>query len=70
MPAGKSLRWWYHGTQGEPMSALSRAAVDNHKHAQIEKGDTVVLSFKNHSRQREGNLPHDRPSVPASGAMF
>src|SRR5438045_8714132 len=32
------------GTQGEPMSALSRAAVDNHKHAKIEKGDTVMLS--------------------------
>jgi len=28
------------------MSGLSRAAVDNHKHAKIEKGDTVVLSSR------------------------
>ena len=50
------------GTQGEPMSELSRAAVDNHKHARIEKGDTVV-SAAHHSRQREGNLPRDRPPL-------
>ncbi|MBI2689869.1 MAG: ribonuclease J [Acidobacteria bacterium] len=34
------------GTQGEPMSALSRVAVDNHKHLKLEKGDTVVLSAR------------------------
>src|SRR5271157_3044342 len=34
------------GTQGEPMSALSRAAVDNHKYVSIESGDTVILSSR------------------------
>jgi ribonuclease J len=34
------------GTQGEPMSSLARAAVDNHKHARIEDGDTVVISSR------------------------
>jgi ribonuclease J len=34
------------GTQGEPMSALSRVAVDNHKHISVEKGDVVALSAR------------------------
>ncbi len=34
------------GTQGEPMSALSRIAVDNHKSLSVEAGDTVVLSAR------------------------
>ncbi len=34
------------GTQGEPMSALSRVAVDNHKHVSVDKGDTVVMSSR------------------------
>ena len=34
------------GTQGEPMSALSRVAVDNHKSLSVEAGDTVVLSAR------------------------
>ena len=34
------------GTQGEPMSSLSRVSVDNHKHLSVEAGDTVVLSSR------------------------
>ncbi len=34
------------GTQGEPMSTMSRAAVDNHKNLSIERGDLVVLSAR------------------------
>ena len=34
------------GTQGEPMSALSRVAVDNHKNLTVEREDTVVLSAR------------------------
>lgn len=34
------------GTQGEPMSALSRVAVDNHKSLTVQAGDTVALSAR------------------------
>lgn len=34
------------GSQAEPMSALARASVNNHKYAEIAQGDTVVLSSR------------------------
>ncbi|GAC1434783.1 MAG: ribonuclease J [Terriglobales bacterium] len=65
------------GTQGEPMSALSRAAVNNHKHAKIEKGDTVMLSSRiipgneksiyrmvDHLFRREAHVIYDDGSSP------
>jgi ribonuclease J len=63
------------GTQGEPMSALSRAAVDNHKHAHVEPGDTVILSSRiipgneksifrviDHLYRRDANVIYDNGS--------
>jgi ribonuclease J len=60
------------GTQGEPMSALSRAAVNNHKFAHIEAGDTVLLSSRvipgneksiyrmiDHLERRDAKVIHD-----------
>jgi ribonuclease J len=70
------------GTQGEPMSALSRVAVDNHKHLRIQPGDTVALSSRiipgnekaiyrmmNHIARRGANLVYGtmNPPVHVSG---
>jgi ribonuclease J len=70
------------GTQGEPMSALSRVAVNNHKHLSLQAGDTVVLSSRiipgnekaiyrmmNHIARRGANLVYGtmNPPVHVSG---
>jgi ribonuclease J len=60
------------GTQGEPMSALSRAAVNNHKFAHIDAGDTVLMSSRvipgneksiyrviDHLERRDANVIYD-----------
>lgn len=39
------------GCQGEPMSSLSRLALDNHKDFKVEENDTIILS----ARQIPGN---------------
>jgi len=70
------------GTQGEPMSALSRVAVDNHKNLTLQPGDTVALSARiipgnekqifrmmNHIARRGADLVYGsmKPPVHVSG---
>ncbi|MBI5875290.1 MAG: ribonuclease J [Deltaproteobacteria bacterium] len=63
------------GSQGEPMSALTRMAMDDHKHIKVRRGDTVVLSSKfipghekaisnmmNHLYRREAEVIYEKVS--------
>ncbi len=45
LPASK-LTLIVSGTQGEPMSSLSRVSINNHKHVSVEPGDVVALSSR------------------------
>jgi ribonuclease J len=70
------------GTQGEPMSATSRVAVNNHRNLSIQPGDTFVLSARmipgnekniyrmlNHVARRGANLTigNQTPPIHVSG---
>ena len=65
------------GTQGEPMSSLSRVAVNSHKNLSVKPGDTVVLSARiipgnekpigrlmNHFARRGANIIYGGGSPP------
>jgi len=45
LPADR-LTFLTTGSQGEPLSALHRIALDDHKSIKVETGDTVILSSK------------------------
>ena len=53
------------GSQGEPLSALTRMAFDDHPQVGLHEGDTVVISATPDPRQR--GQRHDHREPPAQG---
>ncbi|MFQ5647046.1 MAG: ribonuclease J [bacterium] len=72
------------GSQGEPMSALSRIAVNEHKQIKVKKGDAVLISAKiipgnersihrliNHFSQLGANIVYEKISeIHVSGHAY
>ncbi len=72
------------GSQGEPLSALSRMALDDHRHVKVEPDDTVILSSRiipgnersiyrmiNHFAKRGAHIFHENNSqVHVSGHAY
>ena len=53
------------GSQGEPMSALTRIAYNDHPAVRVERGDTVIISAKPMPGQRAARARRDQPAREA-----
>ena len=53
------------GSQGEPLSALTRIAYDDHKTVHVQTGDTVIMSREAGAGERARRPRHDEPAVAA-----
>ena len=50
------------GSQGEPLSALTRIAYNDHPAVQVERGDTVIISARAGARERAARPRLDQPA--------
>lgn len=53
------------GSQGEPMSALTRMAMNDHRKITVTPNDFIILSGIAHPRQRGERHPGDQRTAPA-----